>query len=36
LQGQEVGDGAVYRTIAQVQRRHYDPPIMTAGPGRKW
>jgi hypothetical protein len=21
LQGQEVGDGAVYRTIAQVQRR---------------
>jgi hypothetical protein len=36
LRGQELGDGAVYRVIAEVQRRYYDPPIMTAGPGRKW
>src|SRR6476619_5420280 len=27
LQGQELGDGAVYRTVAQVQRQYYDPPI---------
>ena len=32
LQGQELGDGAVYRTIAQVQRRYYDPPILSAPP----
>jgi hypothetical protein len=32
LQGQELGDGVVYRTIAQVQRRYYDPPILTSGP----
>jgi hypothetical protein len=32
LQGQELGDGAVYRTVAQVQRRYYDPPILTAAP----
>jgi hypothetical protein len=30
LRGQELGDGAVYRTIAQVQRKYYDPPIMSA------
>jgi hypothetical protein len=34
LQGQELGDGAVYRTIAQVQRRYYDPPIL--GPEPRW
>jgi hypothetical protein len=28
LQGQELGDGAIYRTIALVQRRYYDPPIL--------
>ena len=32
LQGRELGDGAVYRTIAQVQKRYYDPPLMTSGP----
>ena len=32
LQGQELGDGAVYRTVAQVQRRYYDPPILSAPP----
>jgi hypothetical protein len=30
LAGQELGDGVVYRVIAQVQRKYYDPPIMTA------
>jgi hypothetical protein len=29
---QELGDGTVYRTIAQVQRRYYDPPILSAPP----
>jgi hypothetical protein len=28
LQGREVGDGEVYRTIARVQQRYYDPPIL--------
>lgn len=31
LCGQELGDGAVYRTIAQVQRKYFDAPIATAG-----
>jgi hypothetical protein len=27
LQGQhEVGDGLLYRTIREIQRRHFDPP----------
>jgi hypothetical protein len=27
LQGRpELGDGAVYRVLAEVQRRHHDPP----------
>jgi hypothetical protein len=34
LQGQELGDGTVYRAIAQAQRRYYDPPILT--PGSRW
>jgi hypothetical protein len=34
LQGQEFGDGTVYRTIAQVQRRYWDPPVMT--PPTRW
>jgi hypothetical protein len=34
LQGQELGDGMVYRTVAQVQRQFYDPPILT--PGSRW
>jgi hypothetical protein len=28
LQGQDLGDGAVYRAIRDVQRRHHDPPQM--------
>jgi hypothetical protein len=28
LQGRELGDGTVYRAIAQVQRLYYDPPIL--------
>jgi hypothetical protein len=28
LQGQDLGDGAVYRAIREVQRRHHDPPQM--------
>jgi hypothetical protein len=28
LQGQELGDGTVYRAITQVQRKYYDPPIL--------
>jgi hypothetical protein len=34
LQGREVGDGEVYRTIARVQQRYYDPPIL--GPEPRW
>jgi hypothetical protein len=34
LQGQELGDGTVYRVVAQVQRRYYDPPIL--GPEPRW
>jgi hypothetical protein len=34
LQGQELGDGMVYRAVAQVQRKYYDPPILT--PGSRW
>jgi hypothetical protein len=30
LQGRELGDGAVYRVVAQ--RRYYDPPILSAPP----
>jgi hypothetical protein len=26
LQGQDLGDGAVYRAIREVQRRHHDQP----------
>jgi|GraSoiStandDraft_16_1057320.scaffolds.fasta_scaffold408270_1 hypothetical protein len=33
LQGQELGDGTVYRAIAQAQRQYY-PPILT--PGSRW
>jgi hypothetical protein len=32
LAGQELGDGVVYRTIAQVQGRYYDPPNLLPGP----
>jgi hypothetical protein len=34
LQGQELGDGTVYRAIAQAQRQYYDPPILT--PRSRW
>jgi hypothetical protein len=30
LHGHELGDGAVYRVIAQIQRRYYDPPSMSS------
>jgi hypothetical protein len=36
LQGRDLGDGTVYRTIAQAQKRYFDPPLFTAGPSRKW
>jgi hypothetical protein len=29
LQGQELGDGTVFRLIREVQRRHFDPPQLT-------
>jgi hypothetical protein len=32
LQGQDLGDGAVYRAIRDVQRRHHDPPMMDHQP----
>ena len=32
LDGVELGDGAVYRTIKDVQRRYWDPPKLTIGP----
>jgi hypothetical protein len=33
LQGRsEIGDGDVYRAIADVQRRHHDPPLMDHQP----
>jgi hypothetical protein len=32
LRSQELGDGTVYRVVAQVQRRYYDPPILSAPP----
>jgi hypothetical protein len=28
----EIGDGAVYRAIAEVQRQHFDPPVGIDGP----
>jgi hypothetical protein len=34
LAGQELGDGTVYRAIAQVQKRYYDPPILA--PPSRW
>ena len=34
LQGQELGDGRVYKAIAEAQRRHFDPPILLAS--SKW
>ena len=36
LQGRsEIGDGDVYRAIADVQRRHHDPPLMDHQPGHR-
>lgn len=32
LQGQELGDGMVYRVVAQMQWRYYDPPILGTEP----
>jgi hypothetical protein len=34
LQGQDLGDGAVYRAIREVQRRHHDPPHPSTGARR--
>jgi hypothetical protein len=33
-----LGDGQLYRTIREVQRRHYDPPLTAGGVGkpRRW
>ena len=33
-----LGDGQLYRTIREVQRRHYDPPLTVGGFGkpRRW
>jgi hypothetical protein len=30
LQGQELGDGTVFRLIREVQGRHFDPPELNA------
>jgi hypothetical protein len=27
------GDGSLYRVIREVQRRHWDPPLVAAGAG---
>jgi hypothetical protein len=36
LQGRpELGDGDVYRVLADVQRRHHDPPLMDHQPGHR-
>jgi hypothetical protein len=32
LRGQELGDGTIYRTIATVQKRYWDPPVLAPGP----
>jgi hypothetical protein len=31
LQGRELGDGILHRVIAEVQRKFWDPPLVTAG-----
>jgi hypothetical protein len=37
LQGRELGPGLLFRTIAQVQRRHFDPPDLSrSGYGSKY
>jgi hypothetical protein len=32
------GDGQLFRTLRDLQRRHFDPPIVAAGAGapRRW
>jgi hypothetical protein len=30
LEGREIGDGAVHRVVAEVQKRHWDPPLPSA------
>jgi hypothetical protein len=30
LEGREVGDGLVHRAVAEVQRKFWDPPLVTA------
>jgi len=35
--GGSLGDGLVYRTVREVQRRHFDPPsIDGVGASQKW
>jgi hypothetical protein len=37
LQGRELGPGIVFRTIATVQRRYFDPPDLSrSGYGSKY
>jgi hypothetical protein len=31
LEGHEIGDGILHRVIAEVQRKFWDPPLVTAG-----
>jgi hypothetical protein len=30
LEGHEIGDGILHRVIAEVQRKFWDPPLVTA------
>jgi hypothetical protein len=31
----EIGDGTIYRVLAEAQRRHHDPPLMDHQPGHR-
>jgi hypothetical protein len=36
LQGREVGPGLLHRTVSEIQRRYFDPPLEADnGDGRK-
>jgi hypothetical protein len=37
LQGKEIGDGILHRTIAEVQARYWHPPVLERAAGSsKW